>query len=119
MKSSRFLRLLLAVLPGLFSCSTVYQGTLVDARNYLNFKADGHSPAQQYSAFYAMKASLPAGIALKNGNFVLLSNPSDQLARHSSLEVRAKGKYLPEQNLLKATRFWIKTENGWQEIPIH
>jgi hypothetical protein len=118
MKSYRTILPLLAATLWLSACSTAYQGTLVDARNYLNFNADGHSPAQQYSAFYAMKANLPAGILLGKDKFVLLSNSSSQLAKYSSLEVKAKGKYLPKEKILKATEFWAKTETGWVQVPI-
>lgn len=114
---SSFLTLFIALLS-LSACSPTYQGKLVDARNYLNLNATGESPAQQYSAFYAMRANLPAGIAMNKDKFVLLSNPSGQLAKYSSLEVKAKGKYLPKQKLLKATRLLVKTEKGWAQVPI-
>lgn len=102
----------------LTSCASTYQGTLVDARNYLNLKATGESPAQQYAAFYAMKANLPAAILMEKEKLVFLSHASGQLADYSSREVRAKGTYLPKQRLLKAKQFWVKTEKGWQQIPI-
>jgi hypothetical protein len=119
MKYTSLFLALCAFFFGLTACSPSYQGNLVDARNYLNLNADGKSPAQQYSAYYAMKSNLPAGIAMKKAKFVLLSNQSSQLANYSSFEVKAKGKYLPKQNLLKVKQLWVKTAKGWEHVPIH
>lgn len=116
----RYIPLLLqiAAICCLGSCASTYQGTLVDARNYLNLKAAGESPAQQYAAFYAMKANLPAAILMEKEKLVFLSHASGQLANYSSMEVKAKGAYLPKQRLLKAKQFWVKTEKGWEQVPI-
>lgn len=101
------------------SCAKSYRGTLVDARSYLNLKSDGHSQAQKYAAFYAMKGNLPAGILMKNDKIIFLCNPSLQLASYSSLEVKAKGKYISKFNLLKADQLWVKTDKGWEIVPLH
>lgn len=114
---TKFLPVLI-LLPLLSACAPVYRGKLVDVRNYLNLNADGHSPAQQYSAYYAMRANLPAGIASKKHKLILLGHSSSQLAKYSSLEVKAKGRYLAQHNLLKISRFWVKADGSWTEISI-